>query len=405
MSEIKNPPGNLIPTSEQIPDDPDRLPPARRRRARRLLAPLDADERAAFVDNLAHRVSPSFDFFLFSLLAGVIIGLGLWFGAPAFLIFGAILAPLLAPVTGLGLGTVTGSVKLFVRSLVGLAIGGLFVFLAGYGIGYALHSWVPPEPLFTTAHLHTQLSWADFLILALSAILTTATITNPDRNSSVLSVGLAYELYIPLAAAGFGLARGLPGLWPDGLVVFALYLAWAALLGALTLAILGFRPLSLFGYTLGGAVTLVGVILLIGLSGASAVFVKRVGLPTPVPTATFTPTRTPTPTLTPVPPTSTFTPTVTFTPTRTPVPPTATLTPTPTPRLALVAAAVGNGINYRTEPGGTIIAVLSNGTQVQVLPGTVEKDDQVWVQIVTPQGTLGWVLESLLAIVTPTPAS
>jgi hypothetical protein len=36
-----------LPNSEQFPDDPDSLPPARRRRARRLLAPLNADERAA----------------------------------------------------------------------------------------------------------------------------------------------------------------------------------------------------------------------------------------------------------------------------------------------------------------------------------------------------------------------
>ena len=30
---------------EQTPDNPDDLPPARRRRAQRLLAPLDTDER------------------------------------------------------------------------------------------------------------------------------------------------------------------------------------------------------------------------------------------------------------------------------------------------------------------------------------------------------------------------
>ncbi len=58
--------------SKRFPNDPDRLPPARRRRARRLLTPLDADERAAFLDEIAHRTYPSFDFFLFSLLAGAI---------------------------------------------------------------------------------------------------------------------------------------------------------------------------------------------------------------------------------------------------------------------------------------------------------------------------------------------
>ena len=51
--------------TEHIPDDPDRLPPARRRRARRLLAPFDADEKATFMDTVARRAYPTFDFFLF----------------------------------------------------------------------------------------------------------------------------------------------------------------------------------------------------------------------------------------------------------------------------------------------------------------------------------------------------
>ena len=66
-----------LPKSENFPDDPDLLPPARRRGARRLLAPLDADERAATIDHMAHRTSPSFDFFLFSLVAGVFFGIAL----------------------------------------------------------------------------------------------------------------------------------------------------------------------------------------------------------------------------------------------------------------------------------------------------------------------------------------
>ena len=89
--------------ADVVPDDPDRLPPARRRRARRLLAPLDSDERAAFVEKVAHRASPSFDFFLFSLIAGTVISVGFAFDSPALLVLGALLAPLMAPAVGLAL--------------------------------------------------------------------------------------------------------------------------------------------------------------------------------------------------------------------------------------------------------------------------------------------------------------
>jgi hypothetical protein len=46
-----------FPSIEKTPDDPQRLPPARRRRARRLLLPFNADEREAFLDHI-YWVSP-----------------------------------------------------------------------------------------------------------------------------------------------------------------------------------------------------------------------------------------------------------------------------------------------------------------------------------------------------------
>ncbi|HSO26443.1 MAG TPA: SH3 domain-containing protein, partial [Anaerolineales bacterium] len=183
-------------------------------------------------------------------------------------------------------------------------------------------------------------------------------------------------------------------------VVFAMHLAWAALLGALTLAVLGYRPLTLFGYTLGAAVTLTGVILLIGISGAGAAFGAQIGLPTPIPSATPTRTLTPTLTQTPVPPTATLTPTLTPTASATP---TITPSPTPTPVLVVVLAPAGEGAFVRAEPGGEILSVLSNNTVIQILPERVELDGIFWAQVVTAKGIRGWMVENLL--VTPTPVS
>ncbi len=125
-----------LPPTELIPDDPDHLPPARRRRARRLLAPLNADERADFIGDIAHRASPSFDFFLFSFLAGIVISAGLLLDEPALAILGALVAPVMAPVVGLSLGAVSGSLRFFLRSLAGLLVGCILVFLTGMVSGY-----------------------------------------------------------------------------------------------------------------------------------------------------------------------------------------------------------------------------------------------------------------------------
>jgi hypothetical protein len=223
-----------------------------------------------------------------------------------------------------------------------------------------------------------------------------------QHNPALPSVALAYELYLPLVIAGFGLTSRVPHLWPDGLVVFAVHLAWSALLGAFTLAVLGFRPLTLFGYTLGAAVALFGVILLIGLSGAGAAVGGQFGLPTPVPSATPTLTPTLTRTPTPVPPTAT--PTLTLTPTLTRTP-TLTPTPTPTPVYAFIRTPDQLGAVIRDAPGGRILKSYIDGTQVQVLPESAEVERVVWIHVTGPDGTDGWIVGSLLEgpAASPTP--
>lgn len=388
-----------LPQTVPEPDDPNHLPPARRRRARRLLAPLDADERAAFLGKIIHRTSPSFDFYLFSLLAGVVITGGLLIDSASLLVLGAVLAPLMAPAVGIALGVVLGSGQTFLRSLAGLLVGGLLVAGTGLAGGLLFRGQIQADLL--EAYRHAQLSWINFLVVAVAAALTAAALTRDEQhNPAPASVALAYELYIPLAVAGLGLGSGLAHLWPDGLVVFTVYLAWGILVAALTLALMGFRPLTLFGYTLGGAVALIGVILVIGLGGAGAVFGAQVGIPTATPTQTLTPTLTPTVTLTPVPPTRT----PTLTPTRTPtLTPTRTLTPSPTPILAVVEASAGGGAFLRAEPGGAIIGSRVNGSQVNLLSERVEQDGVIWLQVEAPDGTVGWMDANVLATATPSP--
>ncbi|MCI0518797.1 MAG: DUF389 domain-containing protein [Chloroflexi bacterium] len=384
--------------AEHLPDDNDELAPARRRRARRLLAPFESDERAAFLDEVAHRASPSFDFFLFSLLSGAVMGAGLLLDAPAILLLGAAFAPLMAPAVGVALGAVAGAGRFFLRSLVALLAGGALALLGGAAAGWAAQ-FLPPAAL-TQAYAHAQLSWMNFLALAAGACLTAAAMAHDERAPAAPSVVLAYALYLPLAVAGYGLTGGAAHLWPDGLVVFAIHLAWSSLLGALTLAILGFRPLNLSGYTLSGALALIGVILLIGLSGAGIVLGGQVALPTAIPTATPTITPTLTPTLTPPPPTATLTPTLTFTPV-----PTGTRTPTltPTSLFAIVHTVDQKGAVLRDEPGGLVLSSYFDGSLMQVLPASVTFEGLVWVQVIGPDGRSGWMLQALLATATPAP--
>lgn len=389
-----------IPKSNPIPDEPDDLPPARRRRSKRLLAPLNDVERATAVDELAHRASPTFDFFLFSVFSGILFCLGIFLDSPPVLLLAALIAPFMGPLIGMSLGVVLGSGTHFLRSLSGMLIGSLLVFGTGVLAGL-VSQWTSPiglEQAFNSA----QLSWINFIILCISTLMAVLLTTRREASALLPSVALAYVLYFPLATAGYGLTSRTPHLWPDGMVVFVIYMSFAAALGTLMLIALGFRPLTLFGYTVGGALTLLAILLAIVMTGAGAAFGAQIALPTFTPSPTPTLTLTLTPTLTPIPPT--------LTPTQTPVPPTPThtptltLTPSPTPTPLFALVGVTEGAVLRDEPGGMVITSYVEGTLLEVLdpePRLVE--GRSWLFVEGPGNLQGWILQTLLIMATPPP--
>jgi hypothetical protein len=365
---------------------------------------MEVEDRTDFLDQVAHRSSPSFDFFLFSLFAGAVIAGGFLLDSQPILILGAILSPLMAPVMGISLGTVIGSVRFFLRSTIGLLIGSALVFFVGVLAGYASRVWEPIE--LSQAHFHTQLSWATLILVGFGAVLTAAAMVRSERSAALPSVALAYGLYLPLSAAGIGLGNGEPFLFPDGLVVFAQYLSFSVVVAAITFVIFGFRPLTIFGYTVWAVVFLLGLVLLVGISGVGASFGGQIALPTWTPTLTPTQTLTVTPSLTLLPPTVTASQTLTPVPPTPTLTPTRTITPTATPIVALVDAGEGGGAHLRAEPGfqAESIALLPNGTPVQVMPeDPVEEAGGVWIFVRTIEGDEGWILQILLVTATPAP--
>jgi hypothetical protein len=386
---------NTLP-SETIPDDDPRLPPARRRQSeRRLLGPLESDERGQTLERVARRASPSFDFFLYSLLSGIVIGSGIALDSAYLQLLGVFFAPVMAPAIGVALSTAIGSTRHFIRSFIGLALGFGLAGLSGWAVGIASQIFLPFEP--TQAQVFAQLRWPPFLLLAMAGVLASATFVKERRGARASSLLLAYGLLLPIVSAGFGLGSGLPYLWPDGLVIFAIHLAWATLFGAAGLFVIGFRPINLFGYSLWAAMALAAILVMIGFGGAGAVVGAKLGLPTasstPSPTASATLTPSETPTITP-----------SLTPSRTPTKtPTATRTATPVPQKALVLVEDGSGAFVRVEPAGLVITSLLNGEVIELRDvAPVSEGGQLWLKVYIPSKDLeGWILQELLITATP----
>lgn len=398
---------------------------ARRRRAlRRAYFPTDERERAALYTHLAKRAFPSYELFIFALVAGAIMGLGYFLNAPGILVFGALVAPVLTPWIGISLAVVAGAGRLFLQTVIALIVSSCLFFFTGILAGYATR--VFPQPLtFNEAFTHSRLWWYELVVLAIGAILITVSFVRSERTPYLPSALVAYELFLPLSAAGFGLGSGVGvgEIWPQGAFVFLVHFAWATLFCLLTLFLLRFYPTSLSGFSFTGLI-LILLIAWLGISTGAVDWIRvQAGLAAPKPaptteaTATLPLVPTITPTFTPEPvtavigvPTSTAsqTPTVrpsaTLPPTRTP---TSTVTAEPTPIIALIRASEGGGANIRERPGGVVLATISNGSTVTIIPGDLQEVNNVtWVHvfaIVNDVRIEGWIIQSLLVTATPVP--
>lgn len=406
----------------QTPPNLGRTRPSRaqRRRAQRRAMPSSVEGRSTLLKNLVQRAYPSYEFFLFAAFCGAILGAGYILDSQAFLIFGILMAPLMTPFVGMTLATVSGTAGFFFKTLGAFIVGSLLIFGTGALAGLAARIWLPLT--LTQAFEHSRLWWPDLVVLALGAILLTASFVRSEKKPFLPSVMVAYELFLPLNAAAFGLASGVGDIWPEGFFVFLVHLAWAMLFGALTLFFLGFRPFRAAGWIF----SIIIVFLLIGVSGGlmltgtKQTFTDGI-LPTStreavlatetdtsaaavIPTETSASPASSTPkSVSNATPSRTLTPKITLLPTLTP---TTTLTPQATPVYARIHAKSGGGAYVRREPGGPVILTLDNNELVQVLTEAVEYEGAPWVQVKIIRDTQtfeGWLIQSVLQTATPAP--
>ena len=408
------------PTPEQTPEFVSAR--ARRRRAQRsAYFPTDQEGRAALFEHLTRRAFPSYELFVFSLVSGAILGLGYFFNAQALLIFGILVAPLLTPWIGMTLGIVAGAARLFVQTFAALFVSSFLVFICGLLAGLASRNFQPLN--FNEAFIHSRLWWPDLTVLTIGSILLTISFVRSEDRPYLPSALLAYELFLPLCAAGFGLGSGMSGLWPQGALVFLIHFAWATIFGLITLFFLRFYPTSTGGIAFTGLIFIVLIAGLASLTGFARWTMEQAGLLTPVPaTATIaisTPAPVSTNTGSPSPEQSTAIIGVPTggTPSRTPratpsqgtLPPpetsTATVTAEPTPILAIIRASEGGGAFIREQPGGIVLATLGNGSVVTIVPNDLQDvNGVIWVHVFTTVNDVrveGWMIQTVLQTATP----
>jgi hypothetical protein len=358
------------------------------------------------------------------LVAGVILGIGYLFNAQALLFFGVLVAPLLTPWIGISLAVIAGSGRLFIQTITALFVSSLIIFGSGLLAGLASRVLPDDTRTFTEAFTHSRLWWPELVVLTIGAIILTISFVRSEERPYLPSALLAYELLLPLCAAGFGLGSGVSGIWPQGIFVFIVHFAWATFFGILTLFFLRFYPTSLSGATFTGLAIIAILAIVTFLTGFDQWIKIKAGLatpvpapvtetissPTPLPTITLSPqvaqstavigvpTQTPSRTSTPAP----ITPQATLRPTETS---TSTVTAEPTPIIGLIRASEGGGAFIREKPGGKVLATLPNGATVTIVPNDFQDvNGTVWIHVfalVNGVRVEGWMIQSVLVTATP----
>lgn len=206
----------------------------RRRRRAPLVIPAGSEEQSERLSQLARETYPSYQFFVQAIASAFIVALGLALDSKGLLVAGAIVAPVLLPINGSLLGLLSGRLRYFFDTMAGLALTAVSVFGAGALAGWLMSGFLPRT--FNEALLHGRLWWPDFPVIAIAGFVFANGFLRGRPGSRAASAVIAYELFIPISAAGFGLGSGVAGLWPQGLFVFlaAVYLLrLSAILGML----------------------------------------------------------------------------------------------------------------------------------------------------------------------------
>lgn len=390
-----------LPSSESIPDDFNQLPPAQKRRIRHSLRSAGESEIQSLLLELKRRSTPGYDFFLLAILGAVLMGVALLLGSPILFVAAAICVPILTPLMGISISPSLRNIQFLLQSLASLLICVVLYFGFGSLAGFIAQA-VKLSANFQLP-IYTLSNWIGWVVLIITAILAAILMLRYEIDAHLPGVLIAFLVFTPIAAAGFYLTNSSGEPWGNLLLLGLTYLACAAFLIMLTLLILGLTPRKSIGWLIFLIAGITFILLLIFSRGAQQPLTEMQIEPcisTPCPVATCSPNEEASICQLPI----VSTPTVKATETKTPEHThTSTATPNPSATPVLVTVRADTGAVIREGPGydNLIVAYASDGSKIQMLDETFLNGTTEWVKVIANDGTVGWILKSLLIIPTP----
>ncbi|MCK4978544.1 MAG: DUF389 domain-containing protein [Anaerolineales bacterium] len=211
-----------------------------------LIPQISLEHRAKVQVQLREASHPDFDYYLLVTLSSVIATLGLVTNSPAVIIGAMLVAPLMSPVIGLGLASITGDSRLLRDALRALLQGALLAiiiaFLLTWVNGFLPFISLQANELPSEVIVRTRPSPIDLAIALAGGMAAAFALAMPNISAALPGVAIATALMPPLCTVGIGLAMGR---WPVAGGAFLLFITNAitiAFAAAFVFFVMGFSP-------------------------------------------------------------------------------------------------------------------------------------------------------------------
>jgi len=207
---------------------------------------LTQTRQAIVINELIESSSPGFEYFIMIILSCIITTFGLITNSAAVIIGAMLVAPLMSPILGLSMASLTGRHIMFRRSLfsvlesvaIAVLLSSMISWLT-YRLPFGLLAEMPSEVLARTHPLPLDLGIA----LAGGAAAAFA-MARPRLTAALPGVAIATALMPPLCTIGIGITFANPSILFGSLLLFFTNLTAISFAGIITFALMGFRSIN-----------------------------------------------------------------------------------------------------------------------------------------------------------------
>lgn len=209
------------------------------------IKPASHKRRLEIIEDIRTASTPGFDYFFLVILSGSIATLGLINNSPAVIIGAMLVAPLMSPILGIGLGSLTADTKLARDSFSALIRAAFLSILLSTLITLS-NMYLPFVPSLLEAPYEvlsrTQPTPNDLIIALAGGLAASYALAQPHLSAALPGVAIATALMPPLSTIGIGIALGRWDIAAGAALLFLTNAVTIAFSAILIFFLEGFRP-------------------------------------------------------------------------------------------------------------------------------------------------------------------